>query len=218
MKIEWKSHLVGLAVVFVGITLAFMLEGWRDSKRESDLEQEYVRSFQHELRRDQVILDSQLAHAEAVQKDVSRLTEMLREGRVVQADTVTALFSGAMAIAQLPHNRSTYVSVTSSGSLNLISDYECRQRIVEYYQLLDSSELATQVSKEFVDNYLIPLFVDHLDFLTSKWTPADIVQTSRFRNLVLGYYRVNDQNIETYREIQAKRDTLADIIDRVVKP
>ncbi len=61
---------------------------------------------------------------------------------------------------------------------------------------------------------MVPVFMDDLDFVEGKWIDPGIVKTARFRNNAIGYRQLIDQNIDTYTELRAMRDTLADLIDR----
>ncbi len=201
-------------MVFVGVTLAFMLDSWRDDQKRVELERNYLVSFSADLERDKHDIDSLLAVTDRVREDAIRLGGMLAEGASVHPDTVTALLSGAMTIAQLPRNRSTYVSISSSGNLGVITSYALREHVVTYYQLLDRTELAVRVSNDFLNDYIIPLFVDHLDFVTQKWEPADVVSSSRFRNVVIGYGQLATQNVAAYEKVAAARDTLAQLVHR----
>lgn len=45
-KISWENHLVGLAVVFIGVTVAFGLNNWRQSRTDRQLEAKYIASLQ----------------------------------------------------------------------------------------------------------------------------------------------------------------------------
>ena len=43
--INWKNSLVELAVVFIGITLAFMLNNWREASNNREYEEKYLQNF-----------------------------------------------------------------------------------------------------------------------------------------------------------------------------
>ena len=64
------------------------------------------------------------------------------------------------------------------------------------HQLLETSELVAQVNNRYVDEYLIPLFIDHLDFVTNRWLPEDIIHTSRFRNMLMGSVMLRSQSVD----------------------
>lgn len=48
-KIHWKNHFMELLVVVIGITIAFILENWRQERASSELEQKYLTSFKDDL-------------------------------------------------------------------------------------------------------------------------------------------------------------------------
>ena len=152
IKVTWEDHFVELVVVFLGITLTFTLESWRDARKEADLEQKYLVSFLNDLESDKADYDSLYTHTERVQTDVQRLTDMFRQKVDVHPDTSVALLARSLSIGQLPRNHSTYASLTGSSNLSLITNYECQQKIVNYYQSLDQASLVMEVSNGFLDN------------------------------------------------------------------
>ena len=50
------------------------------------------------------------------------------------------------------------------------------------------------------------------DFVSARWTEPEGAKTPRFRNVVIGFRQLVDQNVTRYNEIQVKRDTLLGVI------
>lgn len=50
------------------------------------------------------------------------------------------------------------------------------------------------------------------DFVPARWTDPEVVKTPRFRNVVIGFRQLVEQNVKTYGEIEVKRDTLLGVI------
>ena len=48
-KFDWKNHIIELLVVFIGITLAFMLNNWRENEKNNQIENQYLESFHEEI-------------------------------------------------------------------------------------------------------------------------------------------------------------------------
>ncbi len=48
-KVNWLQHSVELIVVFIGVTSAFMLHAWRESRLESQLERKFLESLYEDV-------------------------------------------------------------------------------------------------------------------------------------------------------------------------
>jgi hypothetical protein len=57
-KIDWRNHFVELIVVFIGITLAFMLNNWRENNNNQEMAEKYLNSFRNDIAYDHTQLDS----------------------------------------------------------------------------------------------------------------------------------------------------------------
>jgi hypothetical protein len=81
-KIEWKNHFVELVVVFVGITLAFILNNWRESYKDKNLEKKYLASFYSDISTDINSLDSLISSKENTLRDTYRLISLLDHEKI----------------------------------------------------------------------------------------------------------------------------------------
>ncbi len=73
-KINWLNHFIELVVVVIGITLAFMLNNWREAYVNHRMEEKYLNSFMDDLNFDRVQLDSLIFYNETKLKDINRIT------------------------------------------------------------------------------------------------------------------------------------------------
>lgn len=206
-KIDWKNHFVGLLVVVIGITIAFMLENWRQERAASELEQKYLVSFKNDLTADSQNLDSTIA---AVQNKIYLLRSVLSEMRAGNVKQVRA----EEVITDMLRNHSfypkmaTYESVKNSGGMNIISNFEIKEAIVSYYSLNEELRLKEHVFFDYLQNFILPFVYKNVEFLSGRIVNKSAINSFEFNNIVAGYYGLTEQNFQAYKQYKDANENL----------
>lgn len=206
-KIDWKNHFVGLLVVVIGITIAFMLENWRQERAASELERKYLVSFKNDLIADSQNLDSTIT---AVQNKIYLLRSVLSEMRAGNVKQVRA----EEVITDILRNHSfypkmaTYESVKNSGGMNIISNFEIKEAIVSYYSLNEELRLKEQVFFDYLQNFILPFVYKNVEFLSGRIVNKSATNSFEFNNIVAGYYGLTEQNFQAYKQYKEANENL----------
>ncbi len=199
-KIDWTHHLIELVVVFVGITLAFTLNSWRDNYKNHQLEQKYLYSFFDEMTYNSTELDTIIRANEEKLKYVSQFMNLLTRSNL-QNDSALVILGDMHKVVQFTPKLSTYQSIKNSGNLTIISNYHLKEDLIKYYQGFEEKKLREAVYNSYLNEYIIPFAYEHMDFLSQKIINTHAVTSHKFRNLVVGYYQLLKQNIDYYKII-----------------
>jgi hypothetical protein len=81
VKINWKNHSIELTTVFLGITLVFLLDNWRETRNVHHLEKRYLESFHLNLLSNKELLDSLILNQQHAQKALSELLDLFPAGK-----------------------------------------------------------------------------------------------------------------------------------------
>lgn len=215
-KIDWKNHFIGLLVVVIGITVAFMLENWRQERASSELEQKYLISFKDDLHYDSNKLDSTIS---AVQNKIYLLRSVISEmssGEIKQAraeEVITDMLSNHSFVPK----QATYESIKNSGGMNIISDYEIKEAIVSYYSLNDELRLKEQVFFDYLQNFVLPFVYKNVEFLSGRIVNRSAINSFEFNNIVAGYYGLTEQNFQAYKKYKDANEELLQKISDAAK-
>ncbi|MFO7524385.1 MAG: DUF6090 family protein [Ignavibacteriaceae bacterium] len=215
-KIDWKNHFIGLLVVVIGITIAFMLENWRQEQAASKLEQKYFTSFKDDLQYDSSRLDSTIT---AVQNKIYLLKSVIGEmssGDINQAraeEVITDMLSNHSFVPK----QATYESVKNSGGMNIISDYEVKEAIVSYYSLNYELRLKEQVFFDYLQEFVLPFVYKNVEFLTGHIVNKSAINSFEFKNIVAGYYGLTEQNFQAYKDYKNANEELLKNISVLVE-
>ena len=210
-KINWKNHLIELVVVVIGITIAFMLENWRQESAVREMEEKYIQSFKDDLQHDATTLDS---IATAVQNKIYLLQTFisdLKEGNLKRVNAEKVI-SDMLSNHSFFPKQAVYESIKNSGGMNIISDYEVKEAIVAYYSLNDDLRLKEEVFFDYLQTFVFPFVYRNLDFLSGKIINGPVVTSREFSNIVAGYYTLVRQNFEMYNNYKSANQKLLKII------
>ena len=210
-KIDWTNHIIELSVVFIGISLAFALDNWREELNDRELEEQYTGSFFKDISDDATNLAEIIKISEQKEERVKSFINLLKHKKVTQ-DSALVIISDIMTKTPFSPKLSTYESIKSSGNLNIISDFKLKHEIIGYYQTLIDKNMKEDVYNNYIDDYAVPYVYENLDFLNQKLINKKVLREKKFHNLILGYYALLVQNLETYKTIYEKTGVLKDRI------
>ena len=217
-KINWTNHLIELAVVFVGITAAFMLENWREHRKERQSERKYLDSFFDDLTADAEVLRAIIPSNQAKLERAARFlwVEMKTPGWPL--DSAAAMLANMMTVDPFQRKKSTYESVKNSGSLGVLSDYAMRQEIVLYYDSFEEVGTKEKLYFDWLNAYVMPFINNNVDLVTQRILSEPAVRSPMFKNLLVGYYALLQQNLETYKHMnQMNAGVLAKISQHLTR-
>lgn len=64
----------------------------------------------------------------------------------------------------------------------------------------------------YITNYIIPFIHEHADFLNQRIIDRNVLKNHNFTNLVLGYYQLLTQTIDSYKSIFDLNEELEQIL------
>lgn len=214
-NINWKDHLISLLVVILGISIAYSLEGWRESRKEKVLETAYLKALQEDLQNDFDQLDTLL------KVDLSRMTMLNRLAEVTYNPAASRDSLGYYIRFLIFHQsfepqRAAYEAITSSGNLNLISDFELRGRLIELYsQWYRGSGQYDEAVMEFTNQFMRPFTIYNVEFLSGIDVKKDFIDKSSFKNMIFSYQAVFEARLNFQKDLLRELEELIRQLDEV---
>lgn len=210
-KIQWMNHFIELIVVFLGITLAFMLNNWRDDYKNRQTETQYINSFYDEIYQSGTKLDSILVENQEKSQRLRIVIRQMSENKF-SPDSAIYVVADLAKISLFIPRINTYESIRNSGNLNLIGNYQTRLKIIAYYESFTSKALVEEYYRNYIDDYFIPFFLENVDLVSGEIVNIESFKTVRFRNLISGYFQLHSQLVNNYEDIQELNTELLDLI------
>jgi len=179
-------YLFELFVVFLGVTLAFMLDRWGENHRLRSQEREYLEGLHRDVVADSSNLAELLDFYRRKLSDLEKIQNWLAaKSNLDSAEMLvsTTLFS---QLFFKPSN-TTWESMKAGGDLKLIRDVRLRVALTR----LDKRYYGLAIHEGFIERFLwqtlLPFALDRMDLRHMRFFRRSSLLEPRFANLVRAY-------------------------------
>ena len=199
LDIDWKSKLIDLLIVIIGITIAFQLNNFNESNKSNAQERDYLKSFYEENRDNELALSSALEFALKIKNDIDTLKQVLLS-KDYEDDRIKTLSASMMALSDFHPSVVTMENITESGEFKLISDLEYREKLIDTYNSYQTTSQLESILSDYVNEYVTPFFFRNIRFSDFTSLHDDFKKSPEFENIVIGYDALLTQKLKGYEE------------------
>ncbi len=190
-----KKYIFDFAILFIGITLAFYVENFRQDMGDEAALQKYLHGLTDDLKSDSVIYK---ASKERLLYSIQRLDSLLlltNNEKIDNSIKISLLANSTLLIYDIGiDNNTNYKALINSGQLKLISDINYRKGLKDYYRStevwLKNYENEFQA---FRTTELFPFLNSQIDYSDFRWdnglkisktikTDTKVFQSRQFKN------------------------------------
>lgn len=208
---NWKYCLFEFLVVFLGIMAALSLNSLWKGIRESNLEEKYLTGLRNDNDKNITALSSLIEIAEDNYNAIQKVVGMISRNEY-QVDTIIN-FSVRMAyLFEFTQNSITFETLKASGNLEIISDYDLRNKIVEVYNQYSRITKFDGMYRKYIDDYVIPFVWKNIDMITGKPVNTNFVKQVEFKNVLTGYLLNLTQQLDGYKKGLEKSMVLKEML------
>ena len=199
INIDWKSKIIDLLIVIMGISIAFKLNTWNESNKANREIEDYLLSFQEESTNNKATLSAALEYSISIKKDLDSLKILLIKEDYGHKNIKTYV-SSLMGLSNFMPVTTTMDNITASGQFGLIKNAELKKRLIDTYKIYKSTIKMDDILMDYVDKYLTPYFFEN------------VINNPEFENIVFGYEVLLNQQIQHYENAMGEIDALLDTI------
>ena len=216
-KINWTYYFAELLVVFIGVTAGFLLNNWRMDQAELKVEQKYLNSFYSDILDDESSLDSLIIREKAKE---DTLLSVLKKSLIIKEplteDLAQTIVGQMLYLEWFSPSNDTYDDIINSGNLNIISDYNLKEKISSYYKFTVEVKNVEQYYLDHMDNYGLPILYRNYHLLNREFVNTESYNTLEFTNMFMGVFALLQQNNKVYKEALEKNRELKGELERVL--
>lgn len=212
-NINWIDHLINFVSVILGVSLAFYVSNWSDENKDKEESKKIVASLISELDLDIGIYeDFQISYNQKQAENIGRAIAYIQTNEL---DSLPYLLQNGIGFQNYSPRRVTFNSITSSGKLNLIEDYELQMQISTFYDaLVAEAQLRGEHQVRFYNEQFMPMMIETTDLTNPKLDAVDLIKT---KNSLLLYQRIIEWKVEQYEEILKRGKTLRNSLHAYLK-
>ncbi len=189
-KINWFEQFINLLVVILGISIAFMLDNYRENNNRKNLELQYLTNLNEDLKYDLQLLDT------LISLDSSMYTKMDEILTKVEQDKSAMVGAQALdLIYAIPFSAKsvTFETIKESGNLDVFSSYELQNSIVFLYdQIYGGNQRWDDLVQEHIDNFVKPLTLQSIIIKSENIDSYRLLRNQEYVNSLVVFRRVFD--------------------------
>jgi len=199
LNIDWKSKIIDLLIVIVGISIAFKLNTWNETLKTDLQAKDYINSFYEENIANEANLASALQFSESNKKNIDSLKQILLSKKYA-VERIKTLSASMMGVANYSPSIVTMENITASGEFELIKDIELRKQLISTYNTYNTTLKLESILSEYIDKYATPFFFENIRFSDFSSIHSDFIKDPLFENMVFGYDILLGQQIKGYQD------------------
>lgn len=213
-SINWSDHILNFIAVILGVSLAFYVSKRSEQHKEHEEVNQIVTSLIKELADDREnFIDYQIPFQKEQSGIISGVLNQLMSGEL---DSLNEKVEAAINVNNYQPNDLTFKSITASGKLDLIKDFEIRKTISNYYEVLTvECSHRNKAQTDFFMDKLIPWIISNTSLVENN--SQVLVNNREFINLLIFYKGFIDNKLRHYevlvRESEALENKLKTIIE-----
>lgn len=134
MVIRYVPVYIGeLIIIFLGITLSWWFEEWRQEKQERQLEVQHLINLRSNLETDSMTMNSELLDMKESMRRLKALEKAIQNN---QTDSLGFYLRSMIMVAEFHPNDSEFEVIKSTGDIGLIADDTLRRDIMTLYEVV----------------------------------------------------------------------------------
>jgi len=197
---NWVHHIVEFLVVILGILIAFQLSTCSESRKQDRLIQEHLQNIKAETNFNQRNLEAALILAESNQEKLDSLFKILSRDSAL--DTVNNLSIALLNVGGLYLKKNAYRSLTESGDIRFIHDFQLKNEIVNLYEYYEWVKGIDQLHLEMYNKSYFPYLLENLDLVQGQVQEPEVYRSKGYQNILSSYRFFLLNRIQKYKDCQ----------------
>ncbi|OJJ14414.1 hypothetical protein BKI52_42280 [marine bacterium AO1-C] len=162
-KINWQYALGEIVIVIIGITVAFALNNWKDTRNNQKIKTQYLSSLKTDIQKEIKQLEELQQLFRQKMRLISQVMQTLNNKDASRDSTLLRIYEIARLKSFIPEN-TTYQTLINSGDMKLINDLNLRHKIEEHYALHQVVMKDYTRLEKIYNKYLGDYFIFEMDY------------------------------------------------------
>lgn len=218
-----KYALGEIALVVIGILIAFSISNWNENRLKSTKEKNVLLNIHKEFKENKVQLDTVLYHHNVVLNSTSKIIELFPieskpESKVL--DSLSVYLWDSYENYTFDPSQTSINALISTSSFDIINNENLRYLLISWNDLVKDYQEEELSAREYVMDQYDPYMAKHFDWNFNFNDPRNnfsVLQTLEFEYKVRTRHSNAEQILTTSGELEILQETLDKIIE-LTKP
>ncbi len=181
------KYLSEIVVIFIGISISFWFDEWRDNRKDREMERKILLNLKENLAQDTVNLGGTAKGGETLISGIDKLLVFKQDTDI--ADSVSFFIDMAASYLGCLTNQTTYEEIKQTGHTSLIQDDTLKKAILGHYtSLIPFVKEWCEVDKTHTMTQLIPEMSNYFPVVFDSTHMVSASQKIKFLRSYSIYY------------------------------
>ncbi|MBS1620006.1 MAG: hypothetical protein JST10_04830 [Bacteroidetes bacterium] len=178
---KWHHYFWEFFMLFLAVTLGFLVENMREHIVEHKREKQYIQSLIADLKDDSLAIQEAVMAQEKRTAMMDSMIRLLNDPSKIHGNEGSLYYWARLSprLGPLPVNTRTFEQLKSSGNFRLIRNIETSNKIMSYYEEIPSIRLVEQIFLGEFNQYKIfaSRIFDPAVFISMEKQNGDIIRS-----------------------------------------
>jgi len=199
---KYMRYAIGeILLVVVGILIALQVNTWNANRIQKNKETTYLNSIKRDLKEQLNSINTQLDYELNISQKAKSILEYYKQHHEFKVDSAFTATIGALSGRKtFVNNNPTYTELLSSGNLDIISNNEFKNNLIQYQQQMERMEqIINKNNNLFTDGVFTPEALKLSEVQVSAVFTQDIVKDVLSANTVSqtnNFFNLNEENLK----------------------
>ena len=191
---NWGKLSLELIVVFLGVTAGFLLNNWRMSTHDKQLEKSYLEGLVEDATQNQIKIQGSITLDSLWLSRASPLLSIFAKG-IFPIDSAKSAIELMIIFHRFEANTNTYQNIINSGNMNIIKNFDLRKQIIDYQDAINGLNTLDEIYYTFYRDYTIPLTIKEFNLSSGTLIGKTVSSPTLLTNIFsLQYWMVLERN------------------------
>ncbi|MCI4669228.1 MAG: hypothetical protein MRZ79_13920 [Bacteroidia bacterium] len=199
-KINWLNHIIEFIVVVISVLLAFQLNNWSVKREHKKVVSMHLDQIDEETRYNKIALTSVLELSEKQLALLDTLIVMLAKDESNDLSTINKACFRLLNIGNVYLKRNAYISLTGTGDIRFLDNFEEKNRVISLYEYYDWVESIERIAISNYNENFFPYMNQNFDMVQAKVQKEEVYRNKKFINALATYRYGEKQKVDKYKD------------------
>jgi len=201
-------------LVMVGISLAFQLDNWNETRIKKNTEINHYRNIKSQIIDDHELIQSQLDFNNRFMAEFKYINSIIETNDRSKMDTLGSILLNLTEYSDFDRHGNIYETMVNSGEIKILRNHEIIEGIRELEERYIYVNRIESIHYDAVMKHIADVIIPLVSYATGEVKQPDVVFNYKFQNLLIALLDIMIEKDKTYRNALIQIQEVKQLIDK----
>lgn len=207
-----------ILLVMIGITLAFQVDNWNESREKKIAEIRTYENIRNQINGDKELIQNQIDYNNYYMAQFEYARKIIMTNDRSQMDTLGVIVGNLTNYSDFDREGNIYETLVNSGEIQLLRNQRIVDRIRVLEQRYNYINRMESIHYDVMIDYAARSITSVINFASAEVIKPELIFTHEFQNLIFLLVQIMREKDNTYLSAINEIDGILALIDEELKP